>query len=224
MEDRVIARLQIKDKKFEIYVDCEKAMQIKQGESNDIDSALLADGVFKDIRKGEVAGDLDKYFGTDDVRKIALEIIKRGEVQISSAYREKQSDMLRNRILDDITSMAIDSTTNLPIPRKRIELALENVHHNFDANRSEKEQTEDLLKELKKVLPIKLGSFDYSAEIPVQYANEAIAYLKRLADIKSNNRTDSGLSVDFSVKAGNENELLSRLKSVTHGNITIRRL
>ena len=61
-------------------------------------------------------------------------------------------------------------------------------------------------------------------EITIQYANDAMAYLKRMADIKSNIRTDSGMSVTFSVKAGNESELLSKLKSVTHGNIMIRRL
>ncbi|MCL5009567.1 MAG: ribosome assembly factor SBDS [Candidatus Parvarchaeota archaeon] len=224
MDDRVIARLQIKDKKFEIFVDCEKAMLIKESKSSDIDSALLVDNVFKDVRRGEVAGDLPRYFGTEDTKKIALEIIKRGDVQLSAAYREKQNEMLKKRIIDNIASMAIDSTTNLPIPRKRIELAMQDIHHNFDFGKSEKDQTEEILSKLKKVLPIKLGEFEYSAEAPIQYANDILMYLKRLADIKNTIRTDSSMNVDFSVKAGNEGELLSRLKSVTHGNITIRRI
>ncbi len=224
MVDRVIARLQIKDKKFEIFVDCDKAMLIKKGKSNDIDSTLLVDNIFKDIRKGEVAGGLEDYFGSDDVKKIALEIIKRGEVQTSSRYRENQNEMLKNRILDKIASMAIDATTNLPIPRKRIELAMHDVHHNFDFNKSENEQMDEILAELKRILPIKLGSFEYAVEIPMQYADAALAYLKRMADIKTNANSGSGINVTFSVKAGNENELLSRLKSVAHGNITIRRL
>lgn len=223
MEDRVIARLYIKDKQFEIFVDCEKAMLIKNGNGTDIDSALLVDRIFKDIKKGEVAGNLDKVFGTEDVKKIALEIIKKGEIQLSSSYREKQASMLRNRILDSIASMAIDSTTNLPIPRKRIELAMEEIHHNFDINKAEKEQMEDILLKLKKIIPIKLGEFSYSAEIPLAYANDALSYLKRLAAIKSNIRNDSGISVSFSVKAGHEGELLSKLKSVTHGTITLKK-
>jgi ribosome maturation protein SDO1 len=224
MEDRVVARLQIKDKRFEIFVDCEKAMSIKEGKSNDIASALLVDKIFKDVKTGEVAGNLNQVFGTEDVNKIALEIIRKGEVQVSSAYRERQISMLKNRIIDSISSMAIDSTTNLPIPRKRIELAMAEVHQNFDITKPEKEQTEELLLKLKKILPIRLGEFSYTADIPIQYANEAMLYLKRLASIKSNTRTDSGISVDFSVKAGNEGELLSKLKGATHGNIVIRRL
>ncbi len=224
MEDRVIARLQIEDKRFEIFVDCEKAMAIKEGKNDDITSALLVDKIFKDIKKGEVAGNLDKTFGTEDVNKVALEIIKRGEIQISSAYREKQTVMLKNRIIDNIASMAIDSMTNLPIPRKRIELAMNEVHHNFDLNKPEKEQTEDVLIKLKKILPIKLGEFSYLAEIPLAYANDSMLSLKRLADIKSNTRNDNGISVTFSVKAGSEGELLSKLKSVTHGTIMLRRI
>lgn len=224
MEDRVIARLQIKDKRFEIFVDCEKAMLIKEGKSSDIDSALLVDKIFKDVKKGEVAGNLDKTFGTDDVKKVATEIIKRGEVQLSSTYREKELSMLKNRVIDSIASMAIDSTTNIPIPRKRIELAIQEVHHNFDLNKPEKDQTEELLNQLKKILPIKLGEFLYAVEIPLQYANEAMLYLKRLASIKGNTRNENDISVNFSVKAGNEAELLSKLRGVTHGNIVVRKL
>ena len=224
MEDRVIARLQIEDKRFEIFVDCEKAMSIKEGKGNDVGSALLIYKVFKDIKKGEVAGNLDKSFGTEDINKVALEIIRRGEIQISSSYRQKQTAMLKNRIMDNIASMAIDSMTNLPIPRKRIELAMDEVHHNFDLNKPEKEQIEDVLVKLKKILPIKLGEFSYSADIPLAYASDSMLYLKRLADIKSNTRNDNGMSVTFSVKAGNEGELLSKLKSVTHGTIMVRRI
>ncbi len=222
--DRVLARLQVNDKHYEIYVDCEKAMLIKEGKSNDIDSALLVDKIFKDIKKGEVAGNLDKQFGTDDVRKIALEIIKKGDVQLSAAFRQKQTEMLKNRVIDSIASMAIDVTTNLPIPRKRIELAMGQIHHNFDVGKPEKEQVDDVLQKLKKVLPIKLGEFSYSVDIPIQYGNDAMLCLKRLADIKSSIRNDNSLTVDFSVKAGNEAELLNKLKSITHGSAAIKRL
>ncbi len=223
MEDRVLAKLQIKDKRYEIWVDCDKAMQLRDGRSSDVKSALLVGRIFKDARKGEVAGNLEKEFKTDDVSAIAARIIKEGEVQVSSAYRAKQTETLKNRVIDAMASMAIDSTTNLPIPRKRIELALVGVHHNFDANKPEREHVNELLAELKKTLPIKMGEFNYTAEVPVEFGNETLLYIKRLGEIKSNNRTDTGLEISFSVKAGNENELLSKLRSVTHGKINIRR-
>ncbi|MCW1294162.1 MAG: ribosome assembly factor SBDS, partial [Candidatus Parvarchaeota archaeon] len=122
-EDKVIARLQIKDKRFEIWVDCNKAMDIKNGRSNDIEGALLVDRIFKDAKKGEVAGNLKDYLKTDDVYQAALKIIKEGDVQVSAAYREKEMNALKNRIIDGVSSMVIDTTNNLPIPRKRIELA-----------------------------------------------------------------------------------------------------
>ena len=224
MVDRVTAKLEKNGKRYEIEVDCEKAIDIKEGRSSDIDSALLVDKIFKDIKKGEVAGNLSKELGTEDVRKIALKIIREGEVQLSTAYKQKQADMLKKRILEKIAGMAIDLNTNLPIPRQRIELAMKDVHHNFDINKPEKEQFEEVLQKLKKILPIKLGEFNYSAELPIQFANDAMLYLKRLANIKDNTRNDNSLVVNFSVKAGNENELLSKLKSITHGNLNIKKI
>ncbi len=224
MVDSVTARLERKGKRYEISVDCDKAMEIKDGKSSDIDSALLVEKIFKDIKKGEVAGNLDKEFGTEDVKKIAMKIIKEGEVQLSTAYKQKQAEMLKKRIVDKIAGMAIDMNTNLPIPRQRIEIAMKEVHHNFDINKPEKEQTEEVLLKLKKILPIKLGEFNYSVDIPIQYANDTMLYLKRLADIKDNTRNDDSLIVNFSVKAGNENELLSKLKSITHGSINVRKI
>ncbi|MCL4399361.1 ribosome assembly factor SBDS [Candidatus Parvarchaeota archaeon] len=224
MEDRVIARLQIKDKRYEIFVDCEKAVEIKEGRIGDVESALLVSKIFKDAKRGEVAGNLEKEFGTDDVYKIALDIIKRGEIQISASFRQKQAEMIRNEVLDDIASMAIDVTTGLPIPRKRIELALEQIKFNFDPKKPKKILEEDLTSKLKTVLPLKLGEFEYSIDVPLQYSDAIMLHLKRLASIKTSNRTDRGLTITFSVKAGNENELMNRLKSSAHGNLTIRKI
>ncbi|EFD92491.1 MAG: Shwachman-Bodian-Diamond syndrome protein [Candidatus Parvarchaeum acidophilus ARMAN-5_'5-way FS'] len=224
MVDRVTAKLEKLGKRYEIEVDCEKAIDIRNGKSSDIDSALLVDKIFKDIKKGEVAGNLRRELGTDDIRTIALKIIKEGEIQLSTAYKQKQSQMLKNRIIDKIAGMAIDLNTNLPIPRKRIELAMEDVHHNFDINKPEKEQLDEVLLKLKKILPIKLGELDYTIEIPIQYANDVMLYLKRLTNIKNNTRSDKSLVVNISVKAGNENELMSKIKSVTHGNINVKKI
>lgn len=224
MVDRVTAKLEKNGKRYEIEVDCDKAMDIREGRSEDVDSALLVDKIFKDIKKGEVAGNLQKELGTDDIRKIALKIIKEGDVQLSTAYKQKKAEMLKKRIIDKIAGMAIDLNTNLPIPRQRIEIAMQEVHHNFDINKPEKDQFDEVLLKLKKILPIKLGEFNYSVDVPIQYANDVMLYLKRLTNIKDNTRNDNSLVVNFSVKAGNENELLSKLKSITHGSINIRKL
>ncbi|MCL4396893.1 hypothetical protein M1494_00925 [Candidatus Parvarchaeota archaeon] len=151
MVDRVTAKLEKNGKRYEIEVDCEKAMDIKEGRNDDVDSALLVDKVFKDIKKGEVAGNLQKELGTDDIRKLALKIIKEGEVQLSTAYKQKKAEMLKKRIIDKVASMAIDLNTNLPIPRQRIEIAMQQVHHNFDVNKPEKDQFDEVLIKLKKI-------------------------------------------------------------------------
>ena len=221
VEDKVIAKLQIKDKRFEIWVDCDKAMDIKNGKSNDIESALLVDKVFKDAKKGEVAGNLKDHLKTDDVYQAALKIIKEGEVQVSAAYREKQIGALKNRIIDEIVSTAIDATNNLPIPRKRIELALEQVHYNFDLKKPEKMQVEELIGKLKSILPLKIGEFSYIAEADPQYSSVVLSAVKRFAKVKGSDLEGAKIRVEFTVSPKDRDMLLSKLKELTHGTISL---
>ncbi len=220
-EDKVIARLQVKDKRFEVWVDCEKAMDIKNGKSNDIESALLVDKVFKDAKKGEVAGNLKDHLKTDDVYQAALKIIKEGEVQVSAAYREKQLNTLKNRVIDEIVSTAIDATNNLPIPRKRIELALEQVHYNFDLKKPEKMQAEELMEKLKPILPLKVGEFSYMAEADPQYSSAVLSTIKRFGKVKASNLEGERIKVEFSVSPKDRDLLISKLKELTHGTISL---
>ncbi|MBE5729074.1 ribosome assembly factor SBDS [Candidatus Parvarchaeota archaeon] len=221
VEDKVIAKLQIKDKRFEIWVDCDKAMDIKNGKSNDIESALLVDKVFKDAKKGEVAGNLKDHLKTDDVYQAALKIIKEGEVQVSAAYREKQIGALKNRIIDEIVSTAIDATNNLPIPRKRIELALEQVHYNFDLKKPEKMQVEELIGKLKSILPLKIGEFSYITEVDPQYSSVVLSAVKRFAKVKGSDLEGAKIRVEFTVSPKDRDMLLSKLKELTHGTISL---
>ncbi|MCW1301696.1 MAG: ribosome assembly factor SBDS [Candidatus Parvarchaeota archaeon] len=220
-EDKVIARLQIKDKRFEIWVDCNKAMDIKNGRSNDIEGALLVDRIFKDAKKGEVAGNLKDYLKTDDVYQAALKIIKEGDVQVSAAYREKEMNALKNRIIDGVSSMVIDTTNNLPIPRKRIELALEKVHYNFDIKKPERAQMEELIDKLKTVLPLKVGEFSYIAEAEPQYTNAVLGAVKRFGKMKSSDLGGERIRVEFSVSPKDRDALISKLNELTHGTISL---
>lgn len=222
MVDKVIARLQLKDKHFEILVDCDEAMAIKNGKSDNIEKALLVDTIFKDAKKGEVAGNLREYFKTDDVYEIAKRIIKEGEVQVSAAYRNRELSALKKKILDEIASLAIDATNNMPIPLKRIELAMEQIHYNFDLRKPEKEQVEEVIEKLKTVLPIKIEQLNYHIETSVNYANDVLSIIKRIASLKKSQFNGDRLSVDFSVKGGEKEGLLSKLRSVTHGDIVIK--
>ena len=79
---KVTARIKIKNKHYEIHVDLDEALKVKEGKG-DIVSALDSPNVFYDIKKGTLASssDLKDAFGTTEVYEIARTIIIKGEIQ-----------------------------------------------------------------------------------------------------------------------------------------------
>ena len=58
----------------------------------DIDEVLQSHTVFLNVSKGQVAKkeELQKAFGTDDSTKVCLEILEKGELQVSEKERHAQ--------------------------------------------------------------------------------------------------------------------------------------
>ncbi|MGK0209638.1 MAG: ribosome maturation protein Sdo1, partial [Patescibacteria group bacterium] len=75
------ARTKKEGKHYEILVDEEEAFKYKRGEGN-INSAVLTDAIFHNLKSGEHAStaDLEKNFGTSDPTEVAEKIIKNGEI------------------------------------------------------------------------------------------------------------------------------------------------
>ena len=90
IDEAVIARLNLHGNKFEILVDCEKAIEFRTGKCS-LDDALVTNDIFKDVKQGERApeNEMKKIFKTEDKKKIAEEIIKKGEIQLTTEHRNK---------------------------------------------------------------------------------------------------------------------------------------
>ena len=77
---QVPAKLSIKGKRYEILVDVDGAILVKQGKPVSMSNVVVSDTVFSDLKKGirVSEADLIKDFGTKDVNVIAERIIKNG--------------------------------------------------------------------------------------------------------------------------------------------------
>ncbi|HLC37458.1 MAG TPA: ribosome assembly factor SBDS, partial [Candidatus Nanoarchaeia archaeon] len=91
VDKAVIARLKTSGKKFEILVDCDKAIELKQGKNVNLNDVLATDAIFTDVKKGNKAPEkeLEDSFGTSDALEISEEIIKKGEVQLTQDHMNK---------------------------------------------------------------------------------------------------------------------------------------
>jgi len=80
-------------------------MEFRKGKDIGIDSILAVQDIFKDADKGERAGahELEKHFKTSDIFKVAEEIIRHGEVQLTTEQRRRMLDEKRKQIADIIS-------------------------------------------------------------------------------------------------------------------------
>jgi ribosome maturation protein SDO1 len=220
-----LARIKKGGKKFEIVVDPDKAIAHKKGEKTDIREVLRGEKIFSDAKKGvfSLDSDLKAVFNTNDALKVAEAILKDGEIQLTTEYRDKLREDKRKKILYLIHRNAADPKTNLPHPMTRIEAAFEQSKCKIDEMKSAEEQVSLVVKALRAIIPIKIEQVTLRVDVPPQNAHQAYGLVKRYGAIKQENwATDGSLIVKVELAAGLQEELMESLNHMTHGGVDIK--
>lgn len=221
VDKAVIARLEREGNVFEILVDCDKALEFKEGKGV-IDDCLAGFNIFKDAKKGEKASEslLEKVFKTTDFRKIAEIIIKKGFIQVTAKHRNKESEMLRKQIINLIHRNVVDSKTGLPHPVVRIENAINEAKIKIDNNKTAEEQIEEIVDKLRVLIPIKFEKLKLSLKLPAQYANSSFKVLKKYGKIlRQDWQNNGGLLAMIEIPAGIQDDFFSEINKVCHGDV-----
>jgi ribosome maturation protein SDO1 len=220
LEDAVIARLSVHGSTFEVLVDPELALAIKTGQSANVRNALAVDKVFKDSKKGDAASEelIKKTFGTLDVFKVAEEIIKRGEVQVTTEQRRKMREQRLRQIVSLISRRAINPQTNLPHPPARIESAIAEAKIQIDEFRSAEEQLPKIVKALLPIIPLKFELRKIAIKIPASHVGRAQRMVREFGTVKEERWLgDGSWSVVVEVPAGVQGEFFDKLNDLTRG-------
>src|ERR1700693_6377880 len=103
-------RIVIEGEKYEIMVNPETALSYKSGKQVEPSQVIGIDEVFSDANRGLRAnGDkLKKHFGTDDHAKAAVEVLKRGELQLTQEQRHRMTDEKRRHVVAMIAKTYVD--------------------------------------------------------------------------------------------------------------------
>jgi ribosome maturation protein SDO1 len=223
IEDAVVARLTKGDRKFEILVDPFKTQDFLQGKAK-IEDLLAVDGIFKDVRSGDRVSEesLQKVFGTTETTKVAEQIVTRGEVSLTTEQRRKMVQEKKNQIIDFIVRNAIDPQTKLPHPRTRIENAISQIKINIDPFKAASEQTEEIIKKLRPLLPLKFEMVKLAIKISGQYAVKSYSYVKSLGITSEQWLNDGGLVVGVEIPGGIQTEVIDKLNSLTKGDVEVK--
>jgi len=224
VEDAVTARIERSGIRFEIMVDPDLALEYRKGKEIPLESILAVREVFKDAGKGERASEeeLHKGFRTTDPFRIAGEIIRHGDVQITTEHRRKLLEEKEKQIAETISRQGIDPKTKLPHPPQRIMNAMEEAHVHVDPFRRASDQIEDVLGKIQEILPISMERVEVEIRVPLQFAGKASSAIRAIAPVRKEDwKQDSWVAV-IDIPAGMQAEILGKLNELTSGQVQTR--
>lgn len=219
VEDSIIARYEHAGKVFEILVDPDNALKLKTGKQVSIDDLLVIDEIFKDAKQGDKASEttLETVFGTTDPREIAQVIVKDGRVQLTTKQKHELLEHKRKEIIELVSKKAHNPQTGMPHPPNRVESALEQAKVSIDMFKPAKDQLEQVVESLKKILPISMALIQVAIKVPAQYSGKAASVFRKYTMQKEEYLNDGSYAVVLAVPAGLQQELFAELNSFTHG-------
>ena len=218
----VVARLKVKGKNFEILVDCDKANELRKNKNvnkRTIGDIISIDSVFTESKKGikPSSSDLKDAFGTEDFFEIAAKIVAEGEIQLTQEYRDKERELKFKQIVDFFVCNCIDPRTNAPYTAERITSALKESGAKIDEKKSADEQALVIVKDLGKIIPIKIETIKLKVVIPASHTGKIYGLLQKFDKEKEEWLSDGSLSCIINLPAGIQMEFYDKLNAVTHG-------
>ena len=215
-----LARLKKGGEIFELIVEPDKAIAFKKGSLSDVKDALMYEKIFADAKKGlqSAEASLNSVFETTDALKVAEIILKTGEIQLTTQYRDSLRVAKQKQIVQLIHRGAIDPRTNLPHPENRIENAIAEARVKIDEHKSAEDQLGDVLKKLQPIMPIRFETRKIQIIIPSQYASRSYPIVKKFGRIvKDSWHSDGTLFAVVQIPAGLTQELTEQLSKLAHG-------
>jgi ribosome maturation protein SDO1 len=222
VDEAVIAKLKTHGQNFEVLVDCNNAIAVKENKQVNMKDVLAASKVFIDSKKGLEASEtaMKQIFQTADAEEVAKQIILKGDIQLTAEYRNSLREKKRAQIINLIHRNGVDPTTHAPHPVTRIENALEEVKFHVDEFASVEEQLQDVLKKLKPIIPIRFEVKEIAVKIGPDYAGKAYSTVKKYGTILREEWQNNGYWVAVvEMPGGMETEFYEKVNGICHGEV-----
>ncbi|TRO46253.1 ribosome assembly factor SBDS [Candidatus Bathyarchaeota archaeon] len=223
MSDRyTIARITHDSDHFEILTKPEPALAYRLGKSTTVSQVLATETIFTDAGKGTKASEerLQAVFGTIDPLKIAEVILKKGTLQLTTEQRKQLVEDKRKQIVSFISRECIDPKTNLPHPPLRIEQAMKQIHFSIDPSKGVEEQSKEIIKLLRPIIPLKMEKITVAVRIPAEHASKAYGSVKGYGTLKKDQwQADGSWIAVVEMSAGSYGPFLDTLGKITKGNL-----
>lgn len=226
LDKSVLARYSSRGKQFEVYVDPYLAYDYKKGKQIDLNNVLTVREVFKDAKKGERVSEADliSVFNTDSLLEVTSQIIRKGDLQLTTEQRRSFQKEKRKKLMSLIAKEAVDPKTKTPIPQQRIEAAFEEAKVHIDPFKPAADQFEEVVKALQAVIPMKFEKLRFETIIPPLYTGRAYALVRRYKVVKEKWLGDGSLSVVVEISPSIQDRFFRDMNSATSGNAKINQM
>jgi ribosome maturation protein SDO1 len=227
LDQAVVARLESHGERFELLVDPDEAVRLRQGEEVNIEDVVAALFVFENASRAEKASEeaLTKVFNTTDFETIAQRIIRKGEIHLTAEQRRKMIADKRRQVITFISRNAVNPQNNLPHPPHRIEMAMEEAKVNIDPFKHLDELVKETVKQLRPIIPIKFAEFRYAVKIPADYAARAYGEIMTATNVERQEwQRDGSWICVLTIPAGIQEDFFSLINRLTKGEGEVRKL
>jgi len=218
----VIARVEKAGEKFEVLVKPDAVQRLRDGKDVDLLKELAIDQIFRDAHKGSKASEdkMVELFGTTEPLEVAKQIIKRGEIQLTTEQRREMQEAKRKQIVQYIAQNAINPQTGAPHPPQRIENAMEEAKVHVDPFKGLEEQVKEVLDALRPLIPIRFEKVRIAVRLTAEDSAKCYGDLKAFGSILKEEWQPSGAWIGVvEMPAGMQTEFLERLNAKTRGNV-----
>lgn len=180
---------------FEVLVDFDKLNLFrKKPEEISVYDVLADNKIFKNQKRGEIACEniFQEIFRTTDKEVILKEILLKGECQIPTAYLNKLRAEKRLQVIGYIVENSINPQNKSKYTPSMIEREVDKLKFNFEPNRDFTSQAEDVIKLLKKVMPISMEKIILQIEIPGQYCGNFYGQFRKFGKVIKEDYNNNG--------------------------------
>lgn len=224
-KEYVIARIEKAGEKFEVLVKPDAVQRLRDGKDIDLMAELAIDQIFKDAHKGSKASEekTQEFFGTTEALAVAKQIIRHGEIQLTTDQRRQMLEQKRKQIVQYIAQNAINPQTGAPHPPQRIEIAMEEAKVHIDPFKGVEEQVKDVMDALRPLLPIRFEKVRIAVRLTAEDSAKCYGDLKSFGTILKEEWSPTGAWIGVvEMPAGMQTDFFDRINAKTKGNAEIK--
>jgi ribosome maturation protein SDO1 len=222
MDGMVIARYESHGQSFEIIVEADHVGDLQTGTNENVLEHMPSEAIFTDSKKGKRASteSMLDIFDTDDVASVALDILKNGQVQLTTEQRRTMLEEKRKQVITAIARDAMNPQTKTPHPPQRIENAMDEAGVHIDPLKPVHLQVKEVVEALRPLLPISFEKVRIAVKVQASDQGKCYGDIKALTKVQKEEwQSDGSWIAVLEVSAGMQEELLSKLGQKTKGNV-----